>query len=128
MSFEGGESEPEQAKAEVALSRTKIQERVRNKNLDYIPGTDLNIYFEPYWAETLPNLYNGTFSGAQINNMLPDNVLEILIDSVLTDFTINDDHFCYTGPPSSRSSRRWTLEGSNAIAVHVPAWIAYSDQ
>ena len=25
--------------------------------------------------------------------MLPDNVLEILIDSVLTDFTINDDHF-----------------------------------
>ncbi|MEL1232879.1 MAG: dockerin type I repeat-containing protein [Candidatus Neomarinimicrobiota bacterium] len=47
-------------------------------------NTDLNIYFEPYWAETLPDLYNGTFSGAQINNMLPDNVLDILID---------DDHF-----------------------------------
>jgi len=56
-------------------------------------NTDLNIYFEPYWAETLPSLYNGTFSGAQINNMLPDNVLDILIDSVLVDFTINDDHF-----------------------------------
>ena len=56
-------------------------------------NTDLNIYFEPYWAETLPNLYNGTYSGSQINNMLPDNVLDILIDSVLTDFTINDDHF-----------------------------------
>ena len=55
--------------------------------------TDLNIYFEPYWAETLPTLYNGTFSGSEINNMLPDNVLDILIDSVLTDFTNNEDHF-----------------------------------
>ena len=40
-SFEGGKSEPHQAKAEVPLSRTKIQERVRNKNLDYFPGNDL---------------------------------------------------------------------------------------
>ena len=55
--------------------------------------TDLNMYFEPYWAETLPNLYDGTFSGGEINNMLPDNVLDILIDSVLTDFTSNDDQF-----------------------------------
>ena len=55
--------------------------------------TDLNMYFEPYWAETLPNLYDGTFSGGEINNMLPDNVLDILIDSVLTDFTNNDDQF-----------------------------------
>ena len=43
-SFEGGKSEPEQAKAEVPLSGTKIQERVRNKNLDYFPGNDLNVY------------------------------------------------------------------------------------
>ena len=56
-------------------------------------NTDLNMYFEPYWAENLPIFYSGTFSGAQINNMLPDNVLDILIDSVLTDFTTNDDHF-----------------------------------
>ena len=56
-------------------------------------NTDLNMFFEPYWAETLPNLYDGTFSGGEINNILPDNVLDILIDSVLTDFTNNDDQF-----------------------------------
>ena len=55
--------------------------------------TDLNMYFEPYWAESLPTLYNGTFSGGEINNILPDNVLDILIDSVLTDFTNNEDQF-----------------------------------
>ena len=56
-------------------------------------NTDLNMYFEPYWAENLPILYNGTFSGSQINNLLPDNVLDILKDSVLTDFTNNEDQF-----------------------------------
>ena len=55
--------------------------------------TDLNMYFEPYWAENLPTLYNGTFSGPQINNLLPDNVLDILKDSVLTEFTNNEDQF-----------------------------------
>ena len=44
-SFEGEKSEPHHAKAEVPLSRTKTQERVRNKNLDYFPGNDLNMSY-----------------------------------------------------------------------------------
>ena len=55
--------------------------------------TDLNEYFEPYWAENLPILYDGTHSGGEINGLLPDNVLDILKDSVLTDFTINEQQF-----------------------------------
>ena len=44
-SFEGQKSEPQHAKAEVPLSRARTQERVRNKNLDYFPGKDLNVFF-----------------------------------------------------------------------------------
>ena len=55
--------------------------------------TDLNMYFEPYWAENLTSLYDGTHSGSEINNSLPDNVLDILLDSVLIEFTNNEDQF-----------------------------------
>jgi len=54
---------------------------------------DLNQYFESFWADALPSLYDGTHSGSEINGLLPDNVLDILIDSVLTDFTTNEEQF-----------------------------------
>ena len=54
---------------------------------------DFHEYFETFWADTLPSLYDGTHSGAEINAMMPDDVLEILLDDVLEEFINNEEHF-----------------------------------
>ena len=53
---------------------------------------DFNNYFKPFWADTLPSLYDGTHSGGEINSMMPENVLDILLDDVLDDFINNENH------------------------------------
>ncbi len=68
---------------------------VLTSHLWYYQGLDINFhdYFEPFWADTLPSLYDGTHSGSEINAMLPDDVLDILSDDVLDEFINNEDHF-----------------------------------
>ena len=58
-------------------------------------GLDVDFfeYFDPFWADTLPSLYDGTHSGSEINNLMPDNPLDILLEDVLQDFTENEEHF-----------------------------------
>lgn len=68
---------------------------VLTSHLWYYQGLDVDFheYFEPFWADTLPSLFNGTSSGNDVNEMMPDNPLDILLPDVLEDFTNNNDHF-----------------------------------
>ena len=68
---------------------------VLTSQLWYYQGedTDFGEFFEPFWADTLPALFNGTFSGDYIDALLPDNPLDIILPEVLEEFTNNDDHF-----------------------------------
>ena len=61
----------------------------------YYQGLDIDFheYFEPFWADTLPFLFDGNHSGSVINDMMPNNPLEILLPEVLDDFSNNNDHF-----------------------------------
>jgi len=54
---------------------------------------DFYQYFEPFWADTLPSLYNGTFSSSFIDNILPENPLDILLPEVLDEFIADENHF-----------------------------------
>ena len=54
---------------------------------------DFNLYFEPFWADTLASLFDGTHSGSEINLLMPANPLEILLDEELDDFTTNENNF-----------------------------------
>ena len=58
-------------------------------------GIDVDFfdYFDPFWADTLPSLYDGTHSGSEINDLMPDNPLDILLEDVLQEFTDNEEHF-----------------------------------
>ena len=68
---------------------------VLTSHLWYYQGLDVDFsnYFEPFWADTLPSLYDGTHSGGEINALLPENPLDILLDDVLEEFENNEDHF-----------------------------------
>lgn len=68
---------------------------VLTSHLWYYEGEDVdfNDYFEPFWADTLPSLYDGTHSGLDVNNILPENPLDILLPDVLEEFTNSDSHF-----------------------------------
>ena len=68
---------------------------VLTSHLWYYEGLDVdfNQYFEPFWADTLPSLFDGSHSGDEINNLMPDNQLEILLPDVLSEFTNDNDHF-----------------------------------
>ena len=68
---------------------------VLTSHLWYYEGLDVdfNQYFEPFWADTLPSLFDGSHSGDEINNLMPDNPLEILLPDVLSEFTNDNDHF-----------------------------------
>ena len=54
---------------------------------------DFHEYFETFWADTLPSLYDGTHSGGDVDAIMPENPLDILLPEVLEDFTNNEDHF-----------------------------------
>ena len=68
---------------------------VLTSHLWYYQGLDVDFhdYFEPFWADTLPSLFDGTHSGGEINEMMPDNPLDILLPDVLDEFINSDDHF-----------------------------------
>ena len=68
---------------------------VLTSQLWYYEGLDVEFdeYFEPFWADTLPNLFDGSHSGDYINNLMPDNPLDILLPEVLQNFENNEDHF-----------------------------------
>jgi hypothetical protein len=54
---------------------------------------DFSQYFEPFWADTLASLFDGTHSGTEINMLMPSNPLEILLEEELDDFTTNENNF-----------------------------------
>ena len=63
-------------------------------HLYYYDNLDnLDQYFLPFWADTLPALFDGTHSGNQINSLMPDDPLEILLPETIADFSINTDNF-----------------------------------
>jgi len=68
---------------------------VLTSHLWYYQGLDVDFaeYFEPFWADTLPSLFDGTHSGNEINELMPENPLDILLDDVLEEFQNDEDHF-----------------------------------
>ena len=68
---------------------------VLTSHLWYYDGldVDLNQYFEPFWADTLASLFDGSHSGDEINTLMPVNPLEILLEDELQDFTENENNF-----------------------------------
>ena len=68
---------------------------VLTSHLWYYEGLDVdfNQYFDPFWADTLPSLFDGSHSGVEINNLMPDNPLDILLPEVLSGFENDEDHF-----------------------------------
>ena len=68
---------------------------VLTSQLWYYQGleVDFSSYFEPFWADTLPGLFDGTHSGDFINNLMPENPLDILLTEVLEEFESSEDHF-----------------------------------
>ena len=68
---------------------------VLTSQLWYYQGleVDFSSYFEPFWADTLSGLFDGTHSGDFINNLMPDNPLDILLPEVLEDFENSENHF-----------------------------------
>ena len=68
---------------------------VLTSHLWYYQGEDVDFgdYFEPFWADTLPSLFDGTHFGDEIDTLMPENPLDILLDDVLEEFTNNEDHF-----------------------------------
>ena len=68
---------------------------VLTSHLWYYQGLDVDFaeYFEPFWADTLPSLFDGTHSGSEINDLMPGNPLDILLDGVLEEFENDEDHF-----------------------------------
>ena len=68
---------------------------VLTSHLWYYQGEDVdfNEYFLPFWADTLPSLFDGTHYGSEIDALMPENPLDILIPEVLEEFTNNEDHF-----------------------------------
>ena len=62
-------------------------------HLDYYDSLDnLGEYFLPYWADTLAGLFDGTHSGTFINSLMPENPIEILLPSIINDFTVNNEN------------------------------------
>ena len=68
---------------------------VLTSHLWYYDGldADFNQYFEPFWADTLASLFDGSHSGDEINTLMPANPLEILLEDELQDFTENENNF-----------------------------------
>jgi pimeloyl-ACP methyl ester carboxylesterase len=68
---------------------------VLTSHLWYYQGLDVDFadYFEPFWADTLTSLFDGTHSGSEINELMPENPLDILLDDVLEEFENDEDHF-----------------------------------
>ena len=68
---------------------------VLTSHLWYYEGLDVNFnqYFDPFWADTLPSLFDGSHSGVEINSLMPDNPLDILLPEVLSGFENDEDHF-----------------------------------
>ena len=68
---------------------------VLTSHLWYYQGLDVDFaeYFEPFWADTLPSLFDGTHSGSEINELMPENPLDILLDDVLEEFENDENHF-----------------------------------
>ena len=57
------------------------------------PDVEFSDYFTPFWSDTLPSLFDGTHSSSVINQMMPDNPLEILLPEILEEFENNENYF-----------------------------------
>ncbi|MBT3299210.1 MAG: hypothetical protein HN386_00885, partial [Candidatus Marinimicrobia bacterium] len=68
---------------------------ILTSHLWYYDGldTDFGNYFEPFWADTLPALYDGTHYGSEINAIMPADPLDIMLPEVLNDFVNNENNF-----------------------------------
>mgnify|MGYP001231607452 CR=1 FL=1 len=67
---------------------------VLTSHLWYYEGIDVDFgqYFEPFWADTLAILFDGTHSGGEINEIMPDEPLDIILPDVLEDFINNEEN------------------------------------
>ena len=67
---------------------------VLTSHLWYYDGldADFNQYFEPFWADTLAILFDGTHSGVEINEIMPEEPLDIILPDVLEDFINNEEN------------------------------------
>tara|TARA_A100000164_G_scaffold303773_1_gene279547 strand:- start:2201 stop:3580 length:1380 start_codon:yes stop_codon:yes gene_type:complete len=63
-------------------------------HLWYYEGVDVDFgqYFEPFWADTLAILFDGTHSGVEINEIMPEEPLDIILPDVLEDFINNEEN------------------------------------
>ena len=50
---------------------------------------DIDDFFKPEYANILPDLFSGEYSGSYINDFLPDIPINMMLDDMVTDFTSN---------------------------------------
>ncbi len=60
--------------------------------INYYQLGSLNEYFLPEYAEMFEYLFNGEYSGSYINSIMPDIPIEVLLPSVIEDFSNNQYH------------------------------------
>jgi len=60
--------------------------------INYYQLGSLNEYFLPEYAEMFDYLFNGEYSGSYINSIMPDIPIEVLLPSVIEDFSNNQYH------------------------------------
>ena len=67
---------------------------VLTSHLWYYQGINIDFaeYFDPFWADTLPSLFDGSHSGGEINQIMPEDPLDIILPEVLDDFINNEDN------------------------------------
>lgn len=80
---------------------------------------NLDQYFLPFWADTLPSLFDGTHSGIFINSLMPDNPIEILLPEVLEDFSSNSENL-FRQTLEENSLINWT-PASPTYLIHAIA-------
>lgn len=60
--------------------------------INYYQLGTLNEYFLPEYAELFEYLFNGEYSGSYINSIMPDIPIQVLLPSVIEDFSNNQNH------------------------------------
>ena len=60
--------------------------------INYYQLGTLNEYFLPEYAEMFEYLFNGEYSGSYINSIMPDIPIEVLLPSVIEDFSNDQYH------------------------------------
>ena len=60
--------------------------------INYYQLGSLNDYFLPEYAEMFEYLFNGEYSGSFINSIMPEIPIEVLLPSVIENFSYNQNH------------------------------------